>query len=177
MTTAMKANRQRGACPRKALGGLVVVRCEVGLETYQRHPIVSASQPPVHGLVCGRMSGYIDYLPRGAPRPAPVAYMMLMRPCQTPLSRNGMISLNMMDTTVVMPPPPIPLKACRVVSELASRSCGMNNILSQQSIRPYFVPDHTKGIQYQISHTRRATLVSSRIYRSIDRKVVERTST
>ena len=71
----------------------------------QRHPILSARIPP-----------------SGAPVPAPVAYMILIIPCQVPRSRSGTISLMITDTTVVMPPPPIPAKALAAMSSFISRA-------------------------------------------------------
>lgn len=79
------------------------VRGHGGEGTHHRHPIESASSPP-----------------SGAPVDVPDAKMMLIYPCHTPLSLSGTISEMRMDTTLFIPPPPMPAMA------RATHSCTMS---------------------------------------------------
>ena len=72
-------------------------------------PIESASKPP-----------------NGAPDADPVAKIMLMYPCQAPLSLRGMISDIRIETTVVIPPPPIPANILAATSSFMFRANPQN---------------------------------------------------
>jgi len=61
---------------------------------YQRQPIVSAISPP-----------------RGAPAAAPLAKTIFSTPCHVPRDLNPTRSDTRIETTVVIPPPPIPANA------------------------------------------------------------------
>lgn len=80
--------------------------------TNHLQPIESARIPPVALQHPSWIQNHRSTLPRGAPMPAPKAYMIFIIPCHVPLSRNGIISLIIIDTTVLIPPPPMPANAC-----------------------------------------------------------------
>lgn len=73
--------------------------------THHLHPIESASRPP-----------------NGAPVDVPDAKMMLIYPCHTPLSLSGTMSEMRMDTTLFIPPPPMPAMARATHSWTMSRA-------------------------------------------------------
>ena len=68
----------------------------IDFHTYHRHPIVSATTPPM-----------------GVPLAEPIAYKKLPTDCHTPRSRNGTRSFIKIVTMGISPAPPMPARAYR----------------------------------------------------------------
>ena len=106
--------------------------------TYHLHPIESDNRPP-----------------RGAPIEAPSAYTRFMYPCQVPLSLNGTMSLKRMLTTVVMPPPPMPVPRQDCILHIMNEAITHQQKPSQQPTPPNSSQPHNTYTQSQKSNTQK----------------------